>query len=259
MNFKLRERKTKVTNFKFFFFFVFVQVNNRFSCCSEIMQPQRKKNKSNKPKFTNCDDENQYHQITIILDKELNQYKKLQIPIAIIEEISEYSTGNFSKCTGELDNGDCDGYIHYLHGDNFSGNNIGYAWKLFKYECDNIKCRKVSHILTCSECKDIIQIEEQSSPYPYFICENALRLNPSCRNIFCGKHCDKNGVCCEACSVYYCCDCEKQYGSHCLNCDEYWCKQHKDECLENSDYCDYCLSVSSGLYNDNINDPRLYE
>ena len=175
------------------------------------------------------------------------------IPNEILSEIAQYATGNYTKCQGEFGMQNCNGDIHFLHGDNFTNSANNNAWNLCKYECDDVNCGEVSHILQCSECNISIQINADETPYPNFICENALRLNPLCTNMFCSDHADKNGSSCEACSVYYCVSCEKDSGTHCFNCNEYWCEQHKDDSLDDTNYCDKCL-FNCGLLCPNIND-----
>ena len=236
-------------------------------------QKRRKISRKNKKKtiFDNMQDETECLKLVLLLDDILNNNNEDEdededddisqlttrinnnnnnnhnittIALALLKEICEYATGNYVKCKGE-----CEGWIHFLHGDNFNVkcNNVSYAWNLFKYECDDVNCNRISHILTCNDenCCKIIQIREDESPYPSLICENALRLNPLCREMYCVEHCDKNGMLCKACSNYYCFSCEGSYGSHCATCDGYWCNDHREEStffIGKNYYCDKCLS-----------------
>ena len=221
-------------------------------------QNKRRKIRRQKTIFTNVEDERECLQIMLALDEALNLSKiNMKITWSLLKEISEYSTGNLIKCKGELDHEECTGFIHFLHGDNFNKNcdNVSYAWNLFKYQCDDYECYRISHVLTCNDdnCDKIIQIKEDESPYPSMVCENALRLKPSCREIHCIQHFEENGISCAACSNYFCFSCEGQCGSHCATCDAYWCEDHKEEatfCVGGTKYyCDKCMS--SGYCEDN--------
>ena len=220
------------------------------------MEPKNKRRKVSKKQtiFENVDDERQCLQIIWAIDEVLNNGNNNNnnnntIPYPLLKEIGEYSTGNLVKCKGELEHEECKGWIHFLKGDNFNinCNNVSYAWNLFKYECDDNQCGKVSHVMLCSDdnCDRIIQIKEDESPYPSSVCENALRLKPLCQQIYCIEHSQQNGITCGACSNFYCFSCEKECGSHCATCDEYWCQDHVEEStffIGKDYYCDKCMS-----------------
>ena len=199
----------------------------------------------NKTMFDNTDDETQCLQIICALDSTINiDIDNYKITLPLLKEIAQYSTGNFIKCKGE-----CDGYIHFLKGDNFKKDlNCFNCLNLYKYQCDDNNCSTVSHVMTChhKDCNKIITIKQDSSPYPKMsICENALRLNPSCSQVYCIQHTQKNGRTCQACNNFYCYSCGNQGGGkHCSTCDKYWCQDHIEEAtfsIGTTYYCDKCM------------------
>ena len=246
------------------------------------MEPMLKKNKQSQSKpvatmFTNVEDEMQCIKIISVLDEFINNNNNddnNDYPYVInfiLKEIGEYSTGNKVKCKGELNKNECDGWIHFLSGDNFGDNNkiygynndlpfaknLSFAYGLFKYECDDGKCQRVSHILKCKDeqCNLIIQCDEEDKiPInEIFLCQNSLGLRCKCRECYCKNHWMKNGVKCESCSLFYCKSCSKNEGDYCINCQKYVCNNHENlgsmpgECDPESVYvmCVSCFYLQS--------------
>lgn len=217
------------------------------------LNPQQMKNKTI---FHNIDDETQCLKIIYTLDEVINckkvgnnnNNKVNKITWPLLKEIAQYSTGNYVKCKGELDHEECNGYIHFLQSDNFQTDlNCFNCWNLYKYECDDDNCSIISHVFTCNDedCKKIIQIKDDASPYPNSICENALRLKPLCKQVYCVEHKKKNGRTCETCNNFYCFSCESAEGNKCSTCDKYWCYDHIEEAtffIGTSYYCNECMS-----------------
>lgn len=195
--------------------------------------------------FTNMDDERDCLQIITALDTVINKYTYLKypkMPYILLREIGEYSTGSIVKCPGKECNYDsnedddlnedddsnedddlneCDGWIHILNGDNFGqngvlyghtygvwNNNLSYAYQFFNYECDDQKCQKITNLFKCNDanCDSIITMNEDE-PYPNYVCENAVRLVPKCRAIYCKKCWNSNGTKCTCCGAFFCFSC----------------------------------------------------
>ena len=239
------------------------------------MEPENKRRRISRKKntqktiFDNSRDETECLKLLLLLDDILNGNNNnntttttttIIIALPLLKEICEYSTGNFVKCKGEQQREECDGWIHFLHGDNFNygGDNfnqhfnqsLSYAWNLFKYKCDDVNCNRISHILSCndSECCKIMQLREDESPYPHLICENALRLKPTCGETYCIEHYSKHGMSCESCDNFFCFSCERLEGSHCATCGDYWCSDHREQStffINDEYHCDNCLASKS--------------
>ena len=206
-----------------------------------MQKPPHKKQKlpSTRKIFQNVDDEKQYLQIASILNDLINDNNNKNnkniyptIPNTIINEISEYATGNIIECIGK-----CSGWIHFLYGDNFDDKSSKCidnwnCWNLCKYQCDDCKCQKIFNVLWCNDkyCHSTKIIIDGISPYPHYVCENAQKLKPTCCKMFCDKHFINGGVQCEFCQVYYCTKCSKHHGKYCNKCDKYWCDDDVQDC-----------------------------
>ena len=222
-----------------------------------MISHKKQKIKREKKIFKNAKDEKQYLLIVSTLNDIINHNNNKfnddgniypKIPQSILQEIGQYSTGNCIKCVGELDHDECNGYIHFLFGDNFeqTTNSFAINCNLFNYECDDSQCNQRCNILCCSveNCDSIQQTKCYTKNALYSqICKNACIEKPTCTQSYCHKHL-KNIVQCQECSNYYCNDCQKYNGIHCIKCNDYLC----NECQQQQDceflYCDQCLFSS---------------
>ena len=205
-----------------------------------------------------------------ILNKDDNNTVSKSVSLVILKEICEYANGKYTKCEGKIHDEQCDGYIHYLSGDNFGitsevyNNNNNYhhnlsaVYGLFKYKCDDPNCPQITHLVKCKHknCNDLIyksHIEDQL-PQSIYLCQNALWLTSGCRSSYCKNHWSNNGEKCASCHLFYCKSCIGKNSKHCIECNKFVCNNH-DETLhpimpakQNDFYIDYqCVCVSCDL------------
>ena len=240
--------------------------------------------------FSNSEDDKQCINIINILNScinnENNNNNYPQITHHILKEISEYATGLIIKCHGEFNDVmmfnnnnnnnnnnntkqellGCQGFIHYLRGNNF---NVNYQyknkWFLFNYQCDDDNCRQEVNIFECSAegCDDIEQVDDGQDIYPYHACTlvscDALIFVNSCQSFFCIKHFKDNGIFCNKCHHYYCNLCNKSEGDFCQECNKFYCQKCINEFQEHDidkfalkmvcEVCKWNISTKTGMLN----------
>ena len=192
---------------------------------------------------------------------------KASIPQSICQEIAEYSTGFMIECPGRWptwlknlnDTFVCDGYIHYLYGDNCIRNDNkcdSDKFELFDYKCDSDKCDNNFHVFECSDpfCKGISVVIENGSRdvFPNRVCSNL-----KCGNIYCSTHYQYNGQVCEYCSKYFCDNCLDGLYCNSNDCSKYFCSNcmdydimNEDDDIMNEDWVMYCPTCDNN--NNNI-------
>ena len=207
--------------------------------------------------FQHQQDIQHYNRLMYLLDESLNNNENFkEIDLFIIKEISEYATGNYIKCIEDK----CDGDIHYLYGDNFGDNStvygytdrqehhnikLTYSYCLFKYQCDDINCMKISHLLKCNDkqCGLIMQFDREeaiTSRTSIFLCASGYPCRKKC---YCKDHWSKNGVQCQSCNSFFCDSCKQAHPNYCNQCKKYICKEHDD-----SSICINCLDKNCKKY-----------
>ena len=185
-----------------------------------------------------------------ILNKDDNNTISKSVCMVILKEICEYANGKYIKCQGKIHDEECDGYIHYLCGDNFgmtsevygnnnnnnnnnTKNNLSLAYGLFKYKCDDSNCSQITHLVKCKHknCNDLIyksHIEDQL-PESIYLCQNALWLTSGCRSSYCNNHWSNNGEKCASCHLFYCKSCINKNSKHCIICNKFVCNHHDEK------------------------------
>lgn len=191
--------------------------------------------------------------------------KLLCIPMEIIVELGEYSTGDIIQCGGA---NHCKGEILVLSSHNIffnnsiiniMDNNHYNMWNNYIYRCSESNCKRELNIFKCHykfNCKNRYYKVENGDSHgikydnnlkfirtPTGVCTNCIS-DGKCHTSFCHIHWSLSGNECAACGDFYCYNCKLNgQGMKCFNkkCNKWFCDKHQNELNKNgiSPWCQY--------------------